>query len=443
MRRQGLGLCVLLVLLTVYPVTAGSVHANDVATPIPSTPIIILDGSTMELEVAPIIVNGTTLVPMRAIFEELGANMTWSSVTRTVTAQRNQTEFIYTIGANYAIINGWMVDISAVPGQIKDGRTLLPLRMVSESLGAYVNYEAPTKTIRIKSNKLMPDPTEAASALSRYRVTLPYTTMLQDAPYVISYMQNSNHADSYVFFGDSLTWGSYLGRKETHPYLIEEATGRNSFNLGVPGFTMNQMVPYMKYALQEIVESNIIMQLQYFWIESNLVSYSGLSDLLEKSSIPAYSDSLEYIRNDMVRDDDVTIRAYANYLEQPAILKATTLERSKQIFSPKTTADADFLLRLKELDEFIAARPEQAFYLYIPPYQMNEIYTYTKLTSSQLSANIAQMQTTFADNPNVRFKDFNSTADRWASSDYIDWIHRSVIGEKKFAKHMQEWLLTE
>jgi lysophospholipase L1-like esterase len=447
------GVCVLVLLLLVYP-TTHSVRANEPATykpqtlfaaaKPPSAPIVILDGRKMSFDVAPLIIKGTTLVPMRAIFEELGANITtWSPVTQTVTAQRNQTEFIYTIGTAYAIINGWQVDNkSSVPGMIKDYRTLVPLRMVSESLGAKVNYDGTTKTITINSNKVLPDLTEAAPSLSRYRITLPYTTMLQDAPYAISYLRENHDKDSYVFFGDSVTWGSYLGRKETHPYLIGEATGRSSYNLGVPGFTINQMLPYMKFALKDIVEPNIVVQLEYFWGESSVDQYTGLVDILE-GSVPEYSNSLTFIRDDMVRDDDVTSRAYANYLEQPAILKAARLERSKQIFTPKTTLDLKLSSRLVELSEYIATRPDQAFYLYIPPYQINELFKFTKLSSSQFDAYIQQIQAVFADNPNVRFKDFNSASEQWAATDYIDWIHRSVSGEKKFAKYMQEWLLED
>ena len=202
-----IGLCVVLMLLSVYP-SVNSVHAKQSAAPASSTPIVMLDGVRMSFDVDPIIVKGSTLVPMRAIFEALGATLTtWNPTTQTVTAQRNQTEFIYTIGDTYAIINGWKVDTSSTPGITKDYRTLVPLRMVSESLGAQVNYDGPTKTITIQSKKMLPDLSESQSSLGRYRMTLPYTTILQDAPYEIAYLRENHDRDSYVFFGDSITWG--------------------------------------------------------------------------------------------------------------------------------------------------------------------------------------------------------------------------------------------
>src|SRR5690606_12549048 len=130
---------------------------------------------------------------------------------------------------------------------------------------AQVNYDGLTKTITIQSKQMLPDLSESQSSLGRYRMTLPYTTILQDAPYEIAYLRENHDQDSYVFFGDSITWGSYLGRKETHSYLIGTGTGSSSFNLGVPGFTLNQMLPFMKYALQNIDKPNVVVQLEYFW----------------------------------------------------------------------------------------------------------------------------------------------------------------------------------
>ncbi|MEX1031317.1 MAG: stalk domain-containing protein [Paenibacillaceae bacterium] len=434
--------CALLLLLSVYP-TAYSAYAKPIVAPIPVAPKVILDGTMMKFDVDPIIIQGTTLVPMRAIFEALGADITtWNPSTQTVTAERNQMEIIYTIGTTYAIINGSKIDNkSNVAGMTKDYRTLVPLRMVSESLDAQVNYDGTAKTITINSKKPSLELNETASSLGRYRMTLPYTTILQDAPYAISYLRENHTPDSYVFFGDSITWGSYLGRKETHPYLIAEATGRSSFNLGAPGFTLNQMLPFMKYALNGVDEPNIVVQLEYFWGDSSIDQYSGLMDVLG-GSIPDYSDALGYIRNDIIRDDDVTTsRPYANYLAQPAILKDATIARSKQIFTPKTPLDLKLSSRLNELSSYIATRSDQSFFLYIPPYLTSEVYKHTKLTSDQFDAYIGQIQALFADNPNVRFKDFNSSSDQWAATDYIDWIHRSVSGEKKFTKLMQQWLL--
>jgi hypothetical protein len=435
-------ICALLLLLSIYP-TAYSAHAKPIVAPIPVAAKVILDGAMMKFDVDPIIIQGTTLVPMRAIFEALGADITtWNATTQRVTAQLNQREIIYTIGATYAIINGMKVDNkSTVAGMTKDYRTLVPLRMVSESLDAQVNYDGTTKTITINSKKPSSELNESASTLGRYRMTLPYTTILQDAPHAISYLRENLTPDSYVFFGDSITWGSYLGRKETHPYLIAGATGRSSFNLGVPGFTLNQMLPFMKYALQGVDEPSIVVQLEYFWGDSSVDQYSGLLDVLE-GSVPNYSDALAYIRKDIVRDDDTTTnRPYANYLKQPALLKDATIARSKQIFTPKAKLDLKLSSKLSELSAYIAMRPDQTFYLYIPPYLMTEVFKHTKLTRVRFDAYISQIQAIFTDNSNVRFKDFNAGSEQWAATDYIDWIHRSIDGEKKFAKLMQQWLL--
>jgi hypothetical protein len=432
--------CVLLLLLSLYS-TAFAAQDKPITASPSVVPIVILDGTIMSFDVPPILIGGATLVPMRAIFEALGATITvWDPLTQTVTAVRNQTEIVYKIGNTYAIINGWKVDNkSPVAGMTKDYRTLVPLRMVSESLGANVSFDGTTKTITINSKKTSTF-TETPASLSRYRMTLPYTTIVQDAPYLISYVRENHTPDSIVYFGDSITWGSYLGRKEIHQNLIAEVTGRSSYNLGVPGFTLNQMLPFMQYALQGVEKPNVVVQLEYFWDDRSVVQYSGLDNVL-KTPVPDYSTALAYIREDIDRDDDVTVdRPYANYSEQPATLKEATIARSKNLFNPKLILDSQLSIKLNELSAFIATRPDQSFFLYMPPYLMSEVYKQTSVTPSQFNAYVDQIKRVFSDNPNVHFMDFNAEPEQWSTEDFIDWIHRSASGEKKYAKLMQKWL---
>ena len=200
------------------------------------------------------------------------------------------------------------------------------------------------------------------------------------------------------------------------------------------------MLPFMKHALQNIDKPNVVVQLEYFWGDSSIEQYSGLSELLD-GVVPSYQESLTHIRNDIVRDDDVTTsRPYANYLEQPAILREATIERGKIIFTPKTGLDETMRSRLIELSQFVATRPDQNFYVYVPPYQTSEVFKHTNVTAEQFAAHVNEMKAVFANHSNVRFKDFNDAPEQWTATDYIDWIHRTVSGEKKFAKLMQQWL---
>jgi len=91
------------------------------------------------LPVSPQIINGRTMVPMRVIFEALGAQVIWNGNTRTVTGIKSDTIIVLIIGNEVATINGQSqtLDQAAV---VIDGSTLVPLRFVGEALDAEVQW---------------------------------------------------------------------------------------------------------------------------------------------------------------------------------------------------------------------------------------------------------------------------------------------------------------
>jgi len=102
-------------------------------------PRVKVNGKQMNFDVPPVIQSGRTLVPLRAIFEELGATVEWEEATRTIIANKGNTWLTLRIGDRNAEINGNSTSID-VPPQITNGRTLVPLRFISESLGAEVSW---------------------------------------------------------------------------------------------------------------------------------------------------------------------------------------------------------------------------------------------------------------------------------------------------------------
>ncbi|MDW7674339.1 MAG: stalk domain-containing protein [Bacillota bacterium] len=112
---------------------------------------IVLDGEAQKFSPEPIIHNNSTMVPMRAIFEALGASLEWDGPTNTVTSTKDNTTVKITIGASTAFVNGTEISLAA-PAMIVNERTLVPLRFVSESLGALVDWDSGTRTIYIERN---------------------------------------------------------------------------------------------------------------------------------------------------------------------------------------------------------------------------------------------------------------------------------------------------
>ncbi len=123
---------------------------------------IYIDGELLQCEVSPVNINGRVLVPMRTIFEALGAEVSWDGAGRTVWASRNG-EFIcvpldsniLSTGVNNSDGAAVWVDRFEldVPARIIDDYTYVPVRAVSETLGSNVSWDGVTQRVTIDSRK--------------------------------------------------------------------------------------------------------------------------------------------------------------------------------------------------------------------------------------------------------------------------------------------------
>ena len=109
---------------------------------------VINNGSALTFDQPPIVENGRTLVPLRAIFEGLDADVEWDQSTQTVTAVRGGIKITLQNGSNILTRNSEQITLD-VPPQIVGGRSLVPLRAIAESFGAEVDWNANTRTVTI------------------------------------------------------------------------------------------------------------------------------------------------------------------------------------------------------------------------------------------------------------------------------------------------------
>lgn len=107
-----------------------------------------LNGKAVSFDVAPQIINDRTMVPMRAIFEAMGAAVEWDGDTRTVTSVKGDTTISMTIDNAVMTVNGNGITLDSVP-TIVDDRTLVPVRAIAEAFGSTVDWKADTKTVEI------------------------------------------------------------------------------------------------------------------------------------------------------------------------------------------------------------------------------------------------------------------------------------------------------
>ncbi|MEK4353155.1 copper amine oxidase N-terminal domain-containing protein [Paenibacillus sp. FSL R5-0475] len=135
----------ILVVLVVFPMMFQS--SVKAATPIS----IIIDGVRLSTDQAPVMVNGRTMVPLRAIFEAFNATIKWNQKAQTVTATKDDTTIMLKIGSKTATINNKAVTLD-VPGLNLKGRTMVPTRFVSEALGHEVGWNPKTQVVTITTS---------------------------------------------------------------------------------------------------------------------------------------------------------------------------------------------------------------------------------------------------------------------------------------------------
>lgn len=115
---------------------------------------VLLNGAPLEFDVPAQIVDGRTMVPMRKIFESLGANVQWLNEHQLITATRFSKIMSMKIGSKTILIQSTESDENVivkldVAPFIDNGRTLVPLRAVAECLDADVVWVAETRTVQI------------------------------------------------------------------------------------------------------------------------------------------------------------------------------------------------------------------------------------------------------------------------------------------------------
>ncbi|MCL2588496.1 MAG: stalk domain-containing protein [Oscillospiraceae bacterium] len=143
MKRFQRSLALLLAVFLLFGLAAPVSAAREVS--------VVLDGTPLTFDVAPQIVQGRTMVPVRGIFEALGAEVEWDSATRTVTATAENDDVItMVIGSTALTVNGTDFQMDAAPFTT-GGRTLAPARFVAYAIGATVEWDPATWTVLLTS----------------------------------------------------------------------------------------------------------------------------------------------------------------------------------------------------------------------------------------------------------------------------------------------------
>jgi len=136
--------------LLVSPLAVGKGDVVSAASATQPAIKVTLDGKAVSLDTQPRIVNNRTLVPYSAIVGALGGKASWDAKTKTISAVRDGVTVKLSVGSSDAYINGVKTTMDTAP-LIDNGKTFVPLRLVSEAFGKWVTFNTGTSTVAISS----------------------------------------------------------------------------------------------------------------------------------------------------------------------------------------------------------------------------------------------------------------------------------------------------
>lgn len=174
---------------------------------------LYVDSVKLEPDVPPTVVDGHTLVPLRSIFDALGAELQWDNATKTASGSRGDSVITIQLGSPTAFVNGEEKILEA-PAQVIDGSTMVPARFVAEGLNCIVKWDKATDGIYISTTGVdpvipqsIPDP-----------VPVPVTTVPPTASTNPDGNGNGSNFNTYNNEAQQDTSASYVLNTSTHKF---------------------------------------------------------------------------------------------------------------------------------------------------------------------------------------------------------------------------------
>ena len=148
--------------------------AQQFSVAVDGKPLVFAGGGPVRLP------EGSLMVPLRGIFEALGATVKFDVLTRSITAVRGETTVLLRLGESVGHVNQTPVPLS-VPAQSVGGTTRVPLRFIAEAFGASVKWDPATKLVSISTAKTVAPAAGAGTVAIRPVEVAPPTTGVVDA----------------------------------------------------------------------------------------------------------------------------------------------------------------------------------------------------------------------------------------------------------------------
>ena len=278
----------LLVLAFIIAIMPMSVQASGIGVTVDGVPVQFSD-------VQPVIVDDRTLVPLREVFEAMGFTVAWDEETSTAALDKPGYNVTVTIGDDFIVVNDRQY-YGDVPPQIVEDRFMLPLRLISEAVGADVDWDGSNVTITVRPAVPLyepvpdtPTPPDAGWDMSLIPEFLSFSGTVaeirEDGPRKFVMLENPDlESTRFNFVVDYLTVLVFEGEIE----IGMELTGFYDTNLPVP-----MIYPPQHHAKALVGETpSGVTMFRVSDIEGNVLSNR------DSSTVVLFNDEAEFVFQD-------------------------------------------------------------------------------------------------------------------------------------------------
>ena len=284
---------------------------------------VVIDGKQIGFDVPPQIISGRTMVPIRAIFENMGATVQWDSDTSSAICTKGDTIVKMTVNSTSMYVNNQLQTMDIAPVEI-DGRTLAPARYVAEALGADVQWSQKNNTVVICSKDVYaygdyPDVPD----LGRCYNIKPTLDATQDAGKVYTYDNAAiaNEEQGNISFAKSLRiLGNYTEE------IIEETDTYKTVGYAKQGETINKFYVSSGYYNNERFFSLLIPTTTLFALDGRTITVFN-NEVSAYLNVGWY-ETIEETQQTMYAPDGRTILVYK--AEVPAYKNVGWYETSSE-----------------------------------------------------------------------------------------------------------------
>lgn len=276
--------------------------------------ILKINGNEVKV-VKPYVVNGNTLVPLRVITEAFGAEVVWEASDRSITIIYEDTTILLKLDNNEAVINDQKVTMAVTPVSV-NGTTMVPLRFITENFGAEVTYDNATKLITVTkeiSNGGITDFSDLLKRSNKERVGDSYYKWSIELPEEFEFSTRSFNGSTSMFSTPDSTAFLYViiedNEDKTLEHLWREAAD-DSLNSGET-ILENKIVDINGTKFERIISKDYdgIYEMRQTIYEDKIYSVILIvydNTLKNTDAYKQYLDSFKTVFTDAAITDDIS-----------------------------------------------------------------------------------------------------------------------------------------